>query len=158
MRSGALRDAMLRAAGAILVALDFFQAHLRRPERLNATDDEIIRSAGIDLLEVLNTTPRLLYWGSWSHPRLFIRGNISEADRAEVIAALKAGRPVVAYMGFARCRICGEILGVSDMITHGMLFPQKAEHYLREHRVWTRGCGELLRRIHASRGTTARRS
>lgn len=153
-----LRDAAIRAADAILRGLDFVQTRIRRPGRLTATDDDIIRRARINLLDVLNATPRLLYWGPLSHPRLFIRGDIAEADRAEVIDALKAGRSVVAYMGFARCRICGEILGVSDMITYGMLFPQKAEHYVREHRVWTRGCDELLRRIHASRGTTARRS
>jgi hypothetical protein len=153
-----LRDAMTRAADAIVRARDFVQAQVRRPDRVQATDDEIIRRAAVNLLDVLNTTPRLLYWGLWRHPRLFIRSDISQVDRAEVIAALKAGRQVVAYLGFARCRICGEILGTSDMITSGMLFPQKAEHYVREHRVWTRGCDELLRRIRASRAINARRS
>ena len=152
------RDAMIRAADATRRALDFVQAHVQRPGPVQATDDAIIRRARVNLLEVLNTTPRLLYWRLWSHPRLFIRSDISEADRAEVIAALKAGRPLVVYMGFARCRICGETLGVSDMIANGMLFPQKAEHYVREHRVWTRGCDELLRRIRASRAIKARRS
>jgi hypothetical protein len=152
-----VRSFATRAVDAMVRGFDVLRARVRPLTPPEATDDEIVRRAGMNLLEVLNTTPRLLYWGGLSHPRLFIRGDISEVDRAEVIAALEVGRSVVAYMGFARCRICGHILGVSDMITHGMLYPQKAEHYLREHQVWTRGCDELLRRIHASRGTTARR-
>jgi hypothetical protein len=73
-------------------------------------------------------------------------------DRALVIGALASGRPVVSYAGFAQCRICDVVLGTCDMEVHGFAYPEKAEHYLQEHQVWTPGCDELLARIrHAMR-------
>jgi hypothetical protein len=119
------------------------------------TDAEIIERTRADPVAVLNEMPRLLFWSVIRPPRLFIRGGVPAADRAAVIDALASGRRLVPYMGVARCRICKGTLGSWDMLTHGMLYPQHAEHYLREHRVWTRDCDELLRRIQAERAATA---
>ena len=91
--------------------------------------------------------PRLLFWSATDPPQSFVRHDVPPGDRALVAHALIHGWVVVAYLGYAYCRICGEGLGDSDMAVHGMVYPQKAEHYLVEHDVWTPGCDELLRRL-----------
>jgi hypothetical protein len=119
------------------------------------TDAEIIKRSQIELA-VVNDKPRLLYWSRWSPPRLHIRDGVPEADRATVIDALASGQVVFRYMGYANCRICRIVLGSCDMETHGMIYPQKSQHYLEKHRVWTRECDELLRCIRAERGASVR--
>ena len=119
------------------------------------TDAEIIKRWQVELA-VVNDKPRLLYWSGSSPPHLHVREGVPEADRAAVIDALAAGQVVLRYMGYANCRICKILLGSCDMLTHGMIYPQKSEHYLESHRVWTRECDELLRRIRADRGARVR--
>jgi len=127
--------------------------HKRSPNPL--TDAESIKRSQIELA-VGNDRPRLLSWSGWSPPRLYIRSGVPEADRAAVIDALASGQVAVRYMGYANCRICKIALGSCDMLTHGMIYPEKAEHYLEKHRVWTRDCDELLRRIRAGRAASVR--
>jgi hypothetical protein len=115
------------------------------------TDAEIIKRSQIERA-VVNDKPRLLYWSGSRPPHLYVRDEVPEADRGAVVDALASGQVVVRYMGYANCRICKIVLGSCDMLTHGMIYPQKAEHYLEMHRVWTRECDELLRRIRAERG------
>ena len=117
------------------------------------TDAEIIKRSQIELA-VVNDKPRLLYWSGSIPPHLYVRDGVPEADRAVVIDALASGQVVVRYMGYAKCRICKTVLGSCDMLTHGMIYPQKAEHYLEKHRVWTSECDELLRRIRAERAAS----
>jgi hypothetical protein len=86
-------------------------------------------------------------------PRDFVREAVSDDDRRAVIRALMphaASNPTggeygIGYMGFATCRICGTRLGTRDMFGHGFMWPEKAEHYLEAHKVWTPGCEQLLR-------------
>jgi hypothetical protein len=91
--------------------------------------------------------PHLLFWTPEDPPQSFVRHDVPAGERALVAHALLRGWHVIACAGHANCRICGEALGSSDMAVHGMIYPQKAEHYLIEHDVWTPGCDELLRRL-----------
>ena len=49
-------------------------------------------------------------------------------------------------MGFANCRICGANLGSRDVTAFGFVWPEKAEHYILDHDVWTPDCMRLLQR------------
>jgi len=102
---------------------------------------------GWDTVTRTDGYPRLLYWSAADPPQRFIRNDVPPGDRALVIHALLHGWRVVQMAGFARCRICDTALGSSDKAVHGMVYPEKAEHYLLEHDVWTPGCDELLRRL-----------
>ena len=113
------------------------------------TEEKDLERALRDASAFLNETPRLLYWSDGHRPSSFVRPDIAAADRDRVVEALRSGVVVFAYLGFASCRICQTPLGTCDMLTHGMLYPQKAEHYLVEHSVWTPECDELLHRIRA---------
>jgi hypothetical protein len=93
------------------------------------------------------TADRILFWSARRPPSRYVRVDIAADDRALVAVALRAGAVAMSYMGWADCRICGQPLGTSDLETHGLVFPEKAEHYVLEHDVWTPGCDELLRRI-----------
>jgi hypothetical protein len=50
-------------------------------------------------------------------------------------------------MGWASCRICGAQLGSMDLTRFGFVWPEKAEHYVVAHDVWTPECSEILRRV-----------
>jgi len=89
---------------------------------------------------------KLLYWSARNPPQRFIRPDVPPADRAAVIDALRSGRKIGFWMGFASCRICAKPLGTTDMLVWNMVYPEKADHYLSEHDVWTPECDELLRR------------
>jgi hypothetical protein len=54
------------------------------------------------------------------------------------------GDVLTSYLGWADCRICGAQLGTRDFFGHGFIWPEKAEHYVLEHDVWTPECAELL--------------
>lgn len=103
-------------------------------------DDQVGGGLG-KLLDVLGVVPGGRRYGQ---PRDHVRGNVPRADREEVAAALKAGQVRLSYMGWAECRICGEKLGTRDFFGHGFVWPERAEHYVLEHDVWTKGCDELL--------------
>lgn len=85
-------------------------------------------------------------------PKEFVRQDIPYGDRQAVARALVirstmepgGGSYGIAYMGWANCRICGEKLGTRDMFGHGFVWPERAEHYVVRHNVWTPGCDRLL--------------
>jgi hypothetical protein len=49
-------------------------------------------------------------------------------------------------MGWASCRICGANLGSRDLTAFGFVWPEKAEHYIVAHDVWTPECTQLFQR------------
>ncbi len=92
---------------------------------------------------------RILYWGVelGARPQDHVRTDISRRYRHELAAVLGAGaesHPDIRYKGSATCRICGEQLGARDLHGHGYEWPEKAEHYVLAHDVWTPGCEALL--------------
>jgi hypothetical protein len=87
----------------------------------------------------------ILYWSSSRRPQDFVRTDVSQQERARLASILANGKRVEAYMGFANCRICGIELGTQDLGGCGFVWPEKAEHYILAHGVWTPGCTELLR-------------
>lgn len=100
---------------------------------------------------------QILYWGQSSgrRPRDFVRPGVPVGARQIVAAVLSSGRdahPGWSAKGWANCRICGRQLGTGDLTALGLVWPERAEHYVLEHHVWTPGCSELLRRIATSLG------
>jgi hypothetical protein len=97
-------------------------------------------------------------FGAWliqargDSPKDFVRHDIPYEDRIAVARALEiqstmnpgGGHHGISYMGWANCRICGEKLGTRDMFGYGFVWPERAEHYLLSHNVWTTGCDRLL--------------
>lgn len=85
----------------------------------------------------------------WEHtpgmrPQDFVRDDVPREKREMLARTLANGRRGVTYRGWAACRICGKNLGSSDLHGHGFVWPEKAEHYVLEHDVWTPGCDALL--------------
>jgi hypothetical protein len=91
--------------------------------------------------------PRILFWSTLKgeRPQDFIRTDIPSKYRYRVAELLASGERHISYLGYACCRICGELLGTSDVTGYGFVWPEKAEHYITEHDVWTPGCAALLR-------------
>jgi len=80
-------------------------------------------------------------------PQNCIDERIAVADRSELAAALARGTIFESYMGHANCRICNVELGSRDLTGWGFIWPEKAEHYITEHKVWTPACSRLLAAI-----------
>ncbi len=100
-----------------------------------------------DIFSGTDGKTRLLFWSAKSPPQRYIRPEVPPADRTALIDALRGGRKVAYFMGWARCRICAKPLGTADMLVCEMVYPERADHYLSEHDVWTPECDELLRRL-----------
>lgn len=83
-------------------------------------------------------------------PKDCVVKTIPRADREVLAKALANGTMFMSYMGWADCRICGAELGTRDMTGWGFLWPEKAEHYILEHDVWTPGCSRLLAAIRST--------
>jgi hypothetical protein len=104
------------------------------------------------LLDVLGVVPGGRKYGQ---PRDHIWQDVPQVDREELARALQprsAANPTggdifMGYMGHAECRICGEELGSRDFFGHGFVWPEKADHYVLVHNVWTRECNEMLAAI-----------
>lgn len=77
-------------------------------------------------------------------PMEFVRTDVPDLDRAALAKVLAAGKEGIGYMGYAECRICATRLGTRDLYGFGFMWPEKAEHYITEHSVWTPGCDKLL--------------
>lgn len=85
-------------------------------------------------------------------PKDHVRHDVPPVDRLELIRALQlrsvtnpaGGAVLMNYMGWAVCRICGKRLGTRDFAAHGFVWPEKADHYLVAHQVWTPECAEML--------------
>jgi hypothetical protein len=89
---------------------------------------------------------------TYGQPKDHVRRDVPWDDRETVGKALQlrstmnptGGDVLMGYMGFAECRICGERLGTRDFFGHGFVWPEKADHYVLVHSVWTKECDELL--------------
>ncbi len=81
--------------------------------------------------------------------RMGARNGPAHADRELVGRVLAQGKRGVAYMGYANCRICGRQLGTADLYGFGFIWPEKAEHYVLDHDVWTPECDDLLAAVKA---------
>jgi hypothetical protein len=77
-------------------------------------------------------------------PQHCVNKSITKADRAELARALSRGTAVASYTGWANCRICDVQLGTKDLTGWGFIWPERAEHYITEHEVWTPECSRLL--------------
>lgn len=101
------------------------------------------------LLDILGVVPGAPRYGQ---PRDHVRKDVVPADRAELARELQlwsatnpaGGNVLMSYMGWADCRICGERLGTRDLFGHGFVWPEKADHYVLVHGVWTTECDEML--------------
>ena len=98
----------------------------------------------------------LMYWGRdvGQRPQDFVNVRTPAWAREALVFVLKNGvdaHPGIQAMGWADCRICGANLGSRDLMRFGYVWPEKAEHYLTVHDVWTPECGELLRAVLAAR-------
>lgn len=106
------------------------------------------------LLSFLNVKPR-------GQPSSFVRRDIPWEDREQLGKALVVrnqsnpwgGDILESYLGSANCRMCGITLGSRDLFGYGFIWPERAEHYILDHNVWTPDCTEML---HAVRRTVAR--
>ena len=101
------------------------------------------------LLDLLGVAPGGRRYGQ---PRDHVREDVSRADREELGRVLQlrsststiGGDVLMGYMGWADCRICGERLGTRDLFGYGFVWPEKAEHYVLVHGVWTKECDDML--------------
>lgn len=109
------------------------------------------------LLDLLNVVPGGRKYGQ---PKDHIRRDVPWADREDLSVALQLRSPLnprggdvhMGYMARANCRICGLQLGSRDLFGHGFMWPEKAEHYVIVHHVWTPECDEMLATLrHAKR-------
>ena len=77
------------------------------------------------------------YWGEgqWVNPEDLVDETWDGRDRDDVIYYLCMGFHFRAYMGYAKCRICGALLGTFDMTDGVYVWPEHLEHYLKEHHV-----------------------
>jgi len=94
-----------------------------------------------------------MFWSDQDSPQLY-EGLVAGVPRTDVRLAiwlLRAGGPGVAYLGFARCRICGEILGTKDFGLLGFVWPERAEHYIERHGVWVPGLNDLIATVRSRR-------
>jgi len=132
--------AMLAAAEALLEFLSTGAAP--------TADDDGSDDADIDNIDG-KLTP-MLYWSTAAPPEMYVRIDVSDDRRSVLARMLKRGRVSARYRGYASCQICQQRLGSADKVTHGMTYPQGAEHYVTAHGVWTPECDELLRRRAAS--------
>jgi len=94
---------------------------------------------------------RIMFWSEDHKPKDFIgaltKENISRADQNKVLLALQNGKSLARYRGSARCRICEQRLGSSDLGNDVFVWPSGCEHYIISHDVWTPGLDKLLKAI-----------
>ncbi len=92
---------------------------------------------------------RMMYWGeaAGERPIDHVRRDVPSAARDQLAFVLQNGRdahPHMQAMGWASCRICGANLGSRDLCAFGFVWPEKADHYVTKHGVWTPECSQLL--------------
>ena len=95
---------------------------------------------------------QILFWehAPGQRPQDFIRPDISRAQREHLANILASGHRGAQCRGWAECRICGAHLGSADLHGYGFMWPEKAEHYLLKHDVWTPGCDALYAAVAAT--------
>jgi hypothetical protein len=95
----------------------------------------------------------------YGQPKDHVRHDVPWTDREELGRALQiqssmnpaGGDVLMGYMGWADCRICGDRLGTRDLFGHGFVWPEKADHYVLVHKVWTKECDEMLAAVRRAR-------
>lgn len=118
--------------------------------------DEKVEGGLGTLLDFLGVVPGGKKYGQ---PRDHVRPDVPRVDREELARALQlrsvenptGGDVLMSYMGWADCRICGERLGTRDLFGHGFVWPEKAEHYVLRHKVWTKECDAMLAAVRRAR-------
>lgn len=90
-----------------------------------------------------------MYWGAadGDRPQDSVDLNVPAWRRQALVFILKNGvdaHPDIRAKGWASCRICGAMLGSMDLTRFGFVWPEKAEHYVLAHDVWTPECSLLL--------------
>lgn len=100
----------------------------------------------------------VMYWGDkvGERPQDFVDSRVPASRREALAFIFKNGidaHPGVQAKGWASCRICGALLGSMDLARFGFVWPQKAEHYVLAHGVWTPECSALLERALAPGAT-----
>jgi len=122
-------------------------------KRILFWDDEV--GGGLQpLLDMLGVVPGGRRYGQ---PRDHVRSDVPWTDRSVLARALQLRSPMnqiggdvlMSYLGWADCRICGERLGTRDFFGHG--WPEKADHYVLSHKIWTAECDEMLAAIRRAR-------
>lgn len=120
-------------------------------DRVGPSREEIKRAYGRKLtgkdkltLFFVDLVGHVMSRRTFGQPQDHIRRDIPMAVREELAKVLENGERGISYMGWADCRICGERLGTADMVGHGFVWPERAEHYVLKHDVWTPGCDALL--------------
>lgn len=77
------------------------------------------------------------------NPQEWVIRTVDRESRELVGNALAQGKVLMRFMGYAECRLCGRQLGSADLYGFGFIWPEKAEHYVLDHDVWTPECNEL---------------
>jgi hypothetical protein len=98
-----------------------------------------------------------MYWGiaAGDRPQDFVDPSVPPWCRRAIAFIFQNGvdaHPGVQAKGWAECRLCGTNLGSMDLTRFGFVWPEKAEHYVVEHDVWTPECDELLRTVLSAAG------
>src|SRR5262245_55519195 len=91
----------------------------------------------------------LMYWGdaAGERPQDFVDPSVPSWRRDAIVFILQNGvdaHPGIQAKGSAICRICGAQLGSMDLMRFGFVWPEKADHYVVAHDVWTPECSALL--------------
>jgi hypothetical protein len=123
-------------------------------KRLLFWDEKVDGGLG-KVLDFLGVVPGGRKYGQ---PQDRVRSDVGRTDRQELARALQlrsllnptGGDVLMGYMGAADCRICGVKLGTRDFFGHGFVWPERAEHYVLVHNVWTDECAEMLAMVRRS--------
>ena len=80
------------------------------------------------------------YWRSdenpeWPQVDTFVDPGWDEDERIKTSAYFSSGTRVRQYMGYSRCRVCGEMNGSAELTDGTYLWPEGLAHYIREHGV-----------------------
>ena len=101
----------------------------------------------------------LMFCSDAQDPNDFCRlvDSVSDVDRELVVDALKAGKTCRRRRARANCRVCGLQLGSTDLGGHGFQWPERCEHYIVDHGVWTPELDVFLKAIRDNPVELARR-
>jgi hypothetical protein len=80
------------------------------------------------------------YWKSdeqpeWPDAHAFVDPDWDEDERMDTSEYFSSGTRVRQYMGYSRCRFCGELNGSAELTDGTYVWPEGLAHYLREHGV-----------------------
>jgi hypothetical protein len=83
---------------------------------------------------------RLGYWGSGEagslpDPRFLADSQWDDIEREDVEDFLSRGFVYRAFMGVAKCRICGEQVGNLELSDGTFCWPEGLVHYVRAHKI-----------------------